>query len=265
MLLKNLFSALLCSLLLIHAAAAGAADIKEKPVTLRVGTYNILLGGDLENQQKIKKLVSQLDIDIIAYQEVYTQEKNGVDVLKNLADDTVKTLLRAKAISSGERAGYGTGALSRLKAVRTGVIKIKPIGEEQRVLGRMEFELQKKRLAVYTVHVSWIVKGKPYYCRPEQFKFILDTIKKDTADYKVILGDFNIENYGDYQPFTNAGFKLANTPLTPFKTFRWNEYDHGYQNIDNIMVSPNIDILDPAMVDIALSDHNLLYADLVFH
>lgn len=245
-------------------AAPNAATAKEQP-TLRVGTYNILLGGNPENVQKIKRLVNQLDIDIIAYQEVYTREKAGVDLLSMLSDKKTKTLLRAEAIKSGDRAGYGTGALSRLKALEATTIKVRPYGEEQRILGRMVFALNDKKLVVYTVHVSWITKGNKYYCRPEQFKFILDTIAKDKADYKVILGDFNIESYDDYQPFIDAGFKLANSPATPFETFRWNMYDHGYKNIDNIMVTPNIDIVDPAMVDIALSDHNLLFADLRFN
>lgn len=256
---KLLFCAVFSLLMAMHSAAAAG----DTPNVIRVGTYNLFLGGTPDNQQKIKKLVKQLDIDIIAYQEVYTQKKDGVDLLKNLADKNTKTLLRAEAITTGDRVGYGTGALSKFKAIRTSTVKVKPLGEEQRILGRMEFNLSGKRLMVYTVHVSWIVKGKQYYCRPDQFNFIIRTINKDNADYKVILGDFNIEDYSDYQPFIDAGFKLANSPATPFKTFRWNEYDHGYQNIDNIMVSSNIDIIDPAMVDIALSDHNLFYADLL--
>ena len=240
-----------------------SVEAKSQTATLRVGTYNIFLGGDLENQQKIKKLVNQLDIDIIAYQEVYTHKKNGVDVLKNLSDKSTKTLLRATAITDGDRTDYGTGALSKLKAINTSTIKVKPLGEEQRIMGKMEFNINDKKLIVYTVHVSWITKGQKFYCRPQQFNFILNTIKKDQADYKIILGDFNIEDYSDYQPFIDAGFKLANSPSTPFETFRWNQYDHGYKNIDNIIVTPNIDIVDPAMVDIALSDHNLFYADLL--
>lgn len=252
------FAALFCL-----AALPRLAQANEAPTTLRVGTYNILLGGSVENQQKIKKLVQQLQIDIIAYQEVFTKEKNGVDVLKNLSSPRTKTLLRAEAISGGDRATYGTGALSTLKAVRADSVKIRPPGEEQRVLGRMEFNIKGKKLMVYTAHVSWMVRGHALYCRDRQFAFILDTIQKDRADYKIILGDFNVESYDDYQPFVDAGFKLANTKATSFETFRWNEHDQSYKNIDNIMVTSNIDIIDPAMVDIALSDHNLFYADLV--
>lgn len=253
-------SILLCAInaIIINSPVLAAKE----PVTLRVGTYNILLGGDLKNQAKIKKLVDQLGIDIIAYQEVYTQEKDGIDVLKNLSSPMTKTLLRAKALPDGDRAGYGTGAISKFKAVKTAVTKVLPEGEEQRVLGYMEFKIQGKTIGVYTVHASWITRGAALFCRDQQFEHILATVKKGSAEYKIIAGDFNIEDYDDYKPFVNAGFKLANTRETPFETFRWNQYDQSYKNIDNIMVTSNIDILDPAMVDIALSDHNLFYADL---
>lgn len=233
-----------------------------KETRLRVGSFNIRRGGDAQNQAVIRAMLDTLGIQMGGFQEVITTETgDSRDTLKNITPEGTRTILRSPALLSGSSAGYGIGSFSTYQAVHTETIKVQPEGEEQRVLGKMEFEIDGKRISFYNTHVSWLYVGDKGFCRDQQLAFINGVIQGDPNPYKIIVGDFNIEDYAEYDVFT--GFTCTNRPDNPYTSYTTE--DQPFRNLDNILVTENIDIVDSAMIEEDLSDHNLIFADLILH
>ncbi|MBP3300004.1 MAG: hypothetical protein J6M34_00690 [Clostridia bacterium] len=87
----------------------------------------------------------------------------------------------------------------------------------------------------------------------------------DQEKYVIVFGDFNAYNVSEFNLFKKAGYSVANGG--EFGTFdTWTNFDKpsSWKNkaIDNIIVSPNIEILDVKVDRRDLSDHNMLIADI---
>ncbi len=233
-----------------------------KETRLRVGSFNIRRGGDARNQAVIRDMLDTLDIQMGGFQEVITTETGDTkDTLKNITPEGTQTILRSPALLGGANDGYGIGSFSTYRALHTETIKVQPEGEEQRVLGKMEFAIDGKRISFYNTHVSWLYAGDQGFCRDRQLAFINSIVQNDPNPYKIIVGDFNIEDYAEYDVF--AGFTCTNNPDNPYTSYTTD--DQPFRNLDNILVTANIDIVDSAMIEEDLSDHNLLFADLLLH
>ena len=121
-----------------------------------------------------------------------------------------------------------------------------------------------KKVSIYTAHLDYT----PHTATTSQIADVINLLNSDTNDYKIVVGDFNPDYNSDFDPFVTAGYKICNGKdgvwFETFKTLIGSGYT---QSLDNIIVSANIDIIDVKMVvsDDLVSDHNMLYADLIFN
>lgn len=124
-----------------------------------------------------------------------------------------------------------------------------------------------KVLSVYNTHLWYKA-----ITNPEDFKIwegqrdeLLAAMNADTNPYKICTGDFNIRQndhstlgYDGLKPFTLQGYKLVNGEK--YGTL-WGSYA-----VDDIIVSPAVQIVNSGMVDCVDPDgnidHNLLWADI---
>lgn len=99
--------------------------------------------------------------------------------------------------------------------------------------------------------------------RKKQFLELIDVMKKE--EYVILFGDFNAYTVSEFDFFTEAGYTLANGgEFGEFDTWPHFDLEHSWKNeaIDNIIVSPNIKILNVEVDRRDLSDHSMLYADI---
>jgi endonuclease/exonuclease/phosphatase family metal-dependent hydrolase len=109
------FVAVFATALLVGCAAAPAPQPGAH--TVRVMTYNIFAGNDLQRQPSLSRvaaLIDSLDVDIVLLQEVdrHTRRSGGVDQAATLADLTGRHVVfgRSMEFDGGE---YGNAVLSR--------------------------------------------------------------------------------------------------------------------------------------------------------
>lgn len=220
---------------------------------LVVGSWNIKRGnGHLEEQGR---LIEAQQPDVIALQEVYRKASASarVDNLASLRTKSMQYTSFAKSLMSGS-GEYGIGFLSRFEMRNASVTKLDSGSYEQRVLQRVEVEVDGKRISLYNTHLSFNSAS----LRKKQFRQILEAMNADTNPYKILFGDFNAAA----SEFSQLrGYTVVNTGDTKFfdysgKAIRKNE-------IDNIVVSDNIIVLNSRMINNEYSDHKPLIAYLM--
>lgn len=126
------------ALLLILLVFTGRAQ-----ETLRIMSYNIHDGIGMDGRsdyKRIAEVINGLSPDIVALQEVdsVTQRSKGVDILHEIADNTLMHRIYAPAISY-QGGKYGIGLLSKEKPLNYRYIAL-PGREEKRVLLIAEFQ-----------------------------------------------------------------------------------------------------------------------------
>ena len=99
--------------------------------------------------------------------------------------------------------------------------------------------------------------------RKFEYEDLLKAMEKE--EYVIVFGDFNAYTVSEFDVFKNAGYSVVNGGK--FGTFdTWTNFDKpsSWTNkaIDNIIVSPNIEILSAKVDRRDLSDHNILIAEL---
>lgn len=137
---------------------------------------------------------------------------------------------------------------------------------EPRVYQRTMFEKDGKKIAFYNVHLSY----ENPEIRAKQIKQVIEAMKADKTEYKILTGDFNNDKVAEWKPFADAGYKYANgTNNTWHYTYRnVKKGPFSAKAIDNIFVTPNITIKSykvPEIVSHDLSDHNPIIAVLELH
>ncbi len=119
-----------------------------------------------------------------------------------------------------------------------------------------------KKVCVINAHCS--IQTDATIARKSEFAELIEVMKKE--EYVIMFGDFNAYSTYEFKDFTDAGYKVANAGA--FGKFRtWTHFDTpsswGNMCIDNIVVSPNIQIVSVECDRRDLSDHNLLVAELI--
>ena len=113
-----------------------------------------------------------------------------------------------------------------------------------------------KEICVINAHNSTGTTEEAIATRKSEFEHLISLMRGE--EYVILCGDFNAEvSVDEWKPFTDAGFCMANHG--DFGSFVTCEPDYC---IDNIIVSPNIKIRSVEVVEDALSDHDMLIADL---
>lgn len=144
--------------------------------------------------------------------------------------------------------------------------ELKEIGKtsiEPNIIQKIEIEKDGKLVSVYGVHLSYEMEE----IRIKQREQLLQMLEEDTNEYFIVVGDFNADQgtceLNDF--VTNDKFNLANgNDGVWHDTFPIGDDENmKTYSIDNIITSSNIEITNVHYEDTELSDHTMLYADLI--
>lgn len=218
---------------------------------ITVGTWNIKRGnGHLLEQGR---LVRDELPDIMGFQEVFKKDSSG-NIVDNLASLKTKHMTNTrfcKAINTGG-GEFGHGMVTCYKVLDHDTWKLSSPGVEQRCLSRTVLNINGQRVSFYNTHLSYNSKS----LRKTQFEEIAAIMKKDSNKYKILTGDFNAA----YSEFSALGsnYKVINTPSTKYYDYYGKEIK--LNEIDNIIVSKNIKVVNSRIVRTKFSDHCPVFA-----
>ncbi len=220
---------------------------------ITVGTWNIKRGdGNLLSQGK---LVRDELPDIMGFQEVYTDYSGGeiVDNLLSLKTKHMDDTEFARAIDLGD-GEYGNGTISHYDILSHEVFELPSAGYEQRVLSKSVLDIDGKRVSFYNTHLSYNSSS----IREDQFAEIERIMNDDNNEYKILTGDFN----ADYDEITSLdGYNVVNTPDTDYYDYFGDPIN--INEIDNIVLSDNIRLVNTRIVRTNISDHSPVFAYIV--
>ncbi len=219
---------------------------------LTVGSWNIKRGNDSLLMQSW--LLGNQQPDIMGIQEVYVGKLNGqtVNNLLSLRTRDMQNASFAPTIdySSGQ---YGVGLISAFKPVSEEQFPLsKGSSKEPRTLQKVVYEIGDKTVSVYNTHFSY----ESAAIRKSQFAEVLKIMNADKNSYKILTGDFNAEE-SEFAAF-RGNYRLINNSATKFYDYTGKRIS--MSQIDNIIVSKNITVLNARAIPTELSDHYPLIA-----
>jgi len=218
---------------------------------LTVGTWNIKRGND--NLVMQGWLIAAQKPDILGVQEVYINTNEKTNNLLSVRTRTAHYTTFAETISYSSGGQYGIGQISRFKpSGDEEVTELYSGGKEQRCLQKVVYVVGGSRVSVYNTHFSY----ESASIRKKQFAEVLAIMDADENKYKILTGDFNAKE-DEFSDFLE-NYRVVNTSDTKF-------YDYSYDRIemsqiDNIIVSKNITVLNARAIPTEYSDHYPLFA-----
>lgn len=217
---------------------------------LVVGSWNIKRGNS--NLEMQGWLVESQQLDVLALQEVYRNTGgSGTDNLRSLRTRAMQHMDFAAAIDYSGGGAYGVGLLSRFELTDASASKLYSGSYEQRVLQRAVITVDGKRVSLYNTHLSFNSAA----LRRQQFAAIVDALEADENPYRIIFGDFNAAA-SEYAQL--SGYTAVNTRDTAFYDYAGEPISKN--EIDNILVTPNITVLNARLIENDCSDHRMLVA-----
>lgn len=238
-----------------------ATDAEISDNTLRVGTFNIA-ANKKPNVELQRELTDKYALEIVGLQEVDRNTgRNNYDMLDRFATNKYTSSYYSKAIDhdGGE---YGIGTVSRYSLENATTTFVDTTGaEEARVFQRSVLQKNGKEIAFYNLHFSW----ESLEIREKQFQQLKTALAADPVAYKIVVGDFNADQYhSEFFTF------MEDMDLTNGANNVWYDTFNGVDNtmlvnsVDNILVSRNLKVNSVQMVETTLSDHNLFTAEVEF-
>ncbi|KRM79598.1 hypothetical protein FC84_GL001067 [Lapidilactobacillus dextrinicus DSM 20335] len=224
-------------------------------LTINVGTYNIA-AGKLPDTQAINRLLRLNKLAVVGLQEVdQFTARNHYSMTSAIAEDTYHHFF-TKAIDL-ERGTYGIALLSDQNIITPKYAAYHAYGLERQVWQKITYSLTTSlKIAIYNTHLSF----ENIQLRKQQVAELLMVLKNDPNPYKIILSDFNMDqNHDEWEPF-KFSYILANGVQQWFETFNDRDENMNSYEIDNIILSKNLKLLNATEQPQILSDHNLLTA-----
>lgn len=178
---------------------------------LRVATYNIhrCLGRDRQiKPERIAEVLSDIDADVVALQEVAVASTPGGDVLDFLSSATGMKAIEGFTLL--EKTGrYGNAVLARVDAASVQRIDLSVTGREPRGLLDVRMLFHGHSLALLATHLGL----RPSERRRQSRRILthLDTVSADTT---IVLGDFN-EWLSWGRPLRQLNRRLGPSPGLP--------------------------------------------------
>ena len=217
---------------------------------LTIGTWNIKRGND--NLIMQGWLIGAQQPDILGIQEVYINSKEHTDNLLSVRTKNAQYMSFAETIKYPSSGQYGIGQISKFKPLKEEVTFLTSETKEQRCLQRVEYEIDGKRVSVYNTHFSYESEA----LRKKQFSEVLKIMNADKNTYKILTGDFNAQESEFYA--LRRSYHVVNTSATKF--YNYSNKTIGMSQIDNIVVSKNIIVLNARAIPTEYSDHYPLFA-----
>lgn len=241
-------------------AAYKAFMAKEEGMT-RIASFNIA-AGKKPDVAKLRKQLETYDADIAGVQEVdQNTGRNPYDMLEAFIGDVYKNTFFSKAIDYSGGA-YGIGTVSKNPLSESTTVMLESQGNEQRVYQRNLVELAGHQVAFYNTHLSY----ESTELRHQQMNTLKAAMDADTVEYKIVTGDFNTDQYKEeFAEIFGEDYHIANGMNGIFlDTFNGKDDTMKVLCVDNVITSKNIEIKAVQMLENKLSDHNMLFADVIF-
>ncbi len=217
---------------------------------LTVGTWNIKRGND--NIELQGWLIAAQRPDILGVQEVYINLKENKSDLLSVRTKNAQYVSFAETIAYPSGGQYGIGQISKYKPEKQTVTLLSSEDKEQRCLQKVEYVIDGKRVSVYNTHFSF----ESASIRKKQFSEVLKIMNADPNEYKILTGDFNADEK-EFSSFMK-NYRVVNTSATKF--YNYSNKTIGMSQIDNIIVSKNITVLNARAIPTEYSDHYPLFA-----
>lgn len=227
--------------------------------TLRVATYNIAAGQN-PDPKAIQRLFTEENLDLISVQEVDRHTRRNPYNMPAAIAGTRYHAAFAPAIPVMGGV-YGIALFSREPLLNVTNHHYTHFGEEKRVYQHGVYEIAGTPLSVYNTHLSFETPA----LRQLQVAELTAAMHADPIRRQVLFGDFNMDQSRQEWDCFDPALRRANGGASGwFDTF--NGRDAGMQSfaIDNILVTPNIQLSQVRVPSRILSDHQLLAATLIF-
>jgi endonuclease/exonuclease/phosphatase family metal-dependent hydrolase len=240
----------------------------EGKLSLKIGTYNIhhgSVGG--RYCTAIGKLLEKHDLDIVGIQEIdlFIQRSGNINVLKEIAEAGNYPYYEFYKTIDYQGGDFGIGIISKYPITTKAIVPLSHC-TEPRVVAHSSIDIDNYKLDFLVTHFDLGIYEDVRYFQFNELKEILEPLRTF-----VITGDFNVQNWlekGNVFEFNNhfQNLNIANNPNNSFLTYSGKEnVGDGISPIDNILTSPDIEILDTYMVDTYYSDHDLLISKIIIH
>lgn len=157
-------------------------------MTLRVVTYNIhsCIGRDgIEDFSRVADVLREINGDIVALQEVTSNQDTSADMLAYLAAAAKMQPVPGFTLQQA-KGRYGNALLSRLSLSAVNRYDISIPGREARGLIEARFQCQKLQCMVWATHLGLGVRE-----RHRQINRLLQIVDGADADLGMLLGDLN--------------------------------------------------------------------------
>lgn len=217
---------------------------------LTVGTWNIKRGNN--NLLMQGWLIAAQRPDILGVQEVYINKKEKTNNLLSVRTRNAQNTSFAQTIAYDSGGQYGIGQISAYKPQNELITLLSSENKEQRCLQKVEYVVDGKRISVYNTHFSY----ESASIRKKQFSEVIAILDADANKYKILTGDFNAKE-AEFEGFLK-NYRVVNTSETKFYDYNYNRIE--MSQIDNIIVSKNITVLNARAIPTEYSDHYPLFA-----
>jgi len=224
---------------------------------LTIGTWNIKRGDN--NMLMQGRLVYDQQPDIMGIQETFQNLKAGdiVDNLASLKTRGMSNALFSPTINYSGGGQFGIGLLSKYKLKNVKTYKLDSGSYEKRILQKAVVTIGDKTVSLYNTHFTYNTAT----VRAKQFKQVKAIIDKDPNKYKILTGDFNAA-FSEFSVF-GKGYTIINSKDT--KYYDYSKHEMNYNEIDNIIVTSNIKVINSRMVVTKFSDHCPVFAYLILN
>ena len=209
-----------------------------------------------KNVSKISQFIRTKQIDIVGLQEIdngsiRNRKFNQVDKVSDITELKFKKYAPEKTFLNF--ADDGNALISRFNFKNIKIIDL-PYNKEKRSLISANYKIKGKEFKVIVTHLgAWKFNKNE---RIQQMHTISEYVNSLNIPV-ILMGDFNCEPQ-------DREFKLLLTktnlkPLIDGATYKHMGKDCKY---DNILISPEIKVIESKILDVNLSDHKPVYAEL---
>jgi endonuclease/exonuclease/phosphatase family metal-dependent hydrolase len=206
-------------------------------------SYNIHSGKNIFFRKTLPEIIDFFKdnpFDIIAFQEVHNNSKNGWQF------SLLKEQLQVHGVFGGNLTiadgHYGNAILSKYPITQSENHLFPSEREQRGVLMAKIAIADGQSLAVCNTHLSLQKKG-----RAQELASLESTLLTDGTPYSVVMGDFNARNLRLFPHFLDCAKvkgKDGNSTIFPLS-----------KRIDYIFVSTSIEVLEYEVVPVPYSDH----------
>ena len=257
------------------AAAFAAAGNPAEAESLRIAQWNIghfSMGGDCKSSVREEKSaersaeyrakIAEIDADFIGVSEYDPVFDKAGTPTTNAVFASYPTKVE------GPKNEYQCNAVfSRYKCIRHEVVDYDERCQKTYFIDAV-FRIGTNEVHFVQSHLDWNYNAQATDARPRQIRQLIDRFRN--VPYVIICADFNVYGAGEYYPFVQAGFTIANCGGAG--VFRTTNFKGGMMPCSDRTVCDNIivkgfDIRDVALADegLKLSDHRILRCTLDMH